>query len=102
MAGYFTLIAFGLYITCKYLLKKEQRKRLKLLLGFYILVVLFCLIKMYNMLFVERITSGAHEIEIFIPVLVKFNICLLQCWMMLELAIRMKQSIYLNQRSNQD
>ena len=88
------LIGLGIYINWKYILKKGQRRKMQLLILFYAMTFVISAIRIYNMLFFAHINYKGKQFEFYLPILMQYNVCVLQCWMMLELSLRMRQTLY--------
>ena len=75
----------------KFLYKDEKFKTLPLLL-FYVLTVVLTLMRIWSNLWFLGYILHQYLLEVLCPVL-KINIGLNQCWMLLELSLRLRKSI---------
>jgi hypothetical protein len=67
---------------------------MQLLILFYGITFVISAIRIYNMLFFAHINYKGKQFEFYLPILMQYNVCVLQCWMMLELSLRMRQTLY--------
>ena len=97
-ACFIVLIGLGIYITLKYLLRKGNKIKMQLLIIFYTITIVLSIFRIFFMLCFPNIIEKAQNLILFLPVYLQYDICILQCWMMLELSLRMRQTIFIMQR----
>ena len=91
-----TMLFFGQLVLAfvnvyKFLYKGEKYKTLPLLL-FYVLTVILTLMRLWSNLWFLGYILNQYLLEVLCPIL-KINIGLNQCWMLLELSLRIRKSI---------
>ena len=82
----------ALYNSWAFLLK-QGKYRMRPLLIFYLLTVLLCIIRIYYTMWLLAEVSTEVIVGFLLPPLIKINMGIHLCWSMLELSLRIRQSI---------
>ena len=91
--------AAALYNSWAFLLK-QGKYTMRPLLIFYLLTVLLCIIRVYYTMWLLAAVSTEVIVGFLLPPIIKINMGIHLCWSMLELSLRIKQSIKITELMN--
>ena len=99
---YFSTICFIIELAMtltnmwKFLIKQRKYKTWPLLI-FYILTICLAVVRIYNSFFFFVLVAENEIFGILLPPVIKLNLGMVQCWILLELGLRVNLNIRLTE-----